>query len=77
MRIDAGIDFNEWPGEVHECIEYVQACASHAAPRRLAWIVTPAAFYARRMLVAEIALDMKDVTKHPVSDHAFELAHAP
>ena len=54
----------------------MQAGAGQAATWRLAWIVAPAALDAGRMLVAEIALDMKDVAKGAVRDNVLELPHA-
>ena len=76
LRGDAGVHFGDWPGQVHERIEHMQAGPGHAAARRLAWIVAPAPFHTGRMLIAEIALDMKNFAQCAVCDGALELTHA-
>src|SRR6185503_2841236 len=70
------VNFCDWTGEVHECIEHVQSGAGHAAARRLARVVTPATFDAGRMLIAEITLDMQDLAQGPVGGNPLHLAHA-
>ena len=55
--------FADRSGKIHERIEHVQPGSGHAAARRFAGIVAPAALHARRMFVGEIALDMQDFAR--------------
>ena len=67
LRVHPRIYFGDRSGQIDESIQHVQPCAGHPAARGLARIIAPAALHARRMLVAEIALDMKNFAERPAA----------
>ncbi len=62
-------------GEIDEGVDEMQPGAGHAAARRFARIVAPAAFDAGGVLVAEVTFDVQHLADRATGDDALELAH--